>query len=206
MDVDNNRDDDESDVLRQSYPLIDPVLMTPDDVIVSLSPMHYGMMDENPILKVKFYSKSRPNGMIHSYLYILHLTCPSGAHRATWRLFKSNAFCLWRVYAAGVYQRAEVWTLSFHLCSGKLTVLRYFYNVQAGYRAILRKMNPEVVELPSTPRQQTRSFGRTVSAGSFDINQFTTVRPGFCPPGTPSKKRTRKGDDEEMVSPRKKKT
>lgn len=32
------------------------------DVIVDLSPMHYGMKDKNPLDFVKFYSKRSPNG------------------------------------------------------------------------------------------------------------------------------------------------
>jgi hypothetical protein len=37
--------------------------ITPNDVIVDLSVMHYGMKDKNPLDSVEFYSKRRPNSM-----------------------------------------------------------------------------------------------------------------------------------------------
>ena len=37
--------------------------LTLDKVFVTFSTMHYGMKDKNPLLFVKFYPKSRPNGM-----------------------------------------------------------------------------------------------------------------------------------------------
>jgi deoxynucleoside triphosphate triphosphohydrolase SAMHD1 len=37
--------------------------LTPDKVIVTFSVMHYGMKDKNPLDFVKFYPKTRPNGM-----------------------------------------------------------------------------------------------------------------------------------------------
>lgn len=45
--------------------------LTPDKVIVTFSTMHYGMKDKNPLKFVKFYPKTRPNGMyalLHSKL------------------------------------------------------------------------------------------------------------------------------------------
>jgi hypothetical protein len=36
--------------------------LTPDDVIVHISTLHYGMREKNPLDFVKFYSKHRPNG------------------------------------------------------------------------------------------------------------------------------------------------
>ncbi|KAK0183798.1 hypothetical protein F5146DRAFT_939889, partial [Armillaria mellea] len=38
-----------------------PSGLTPDDDIVSFAPMHYGLLDENPLRHVKFYSKARPD-------------------------------------------------------------------------------------------------------------------------------------------------
>lgn len=39
--------------------------LTPDKVIVTFSKMHYGMKDKNPLDFVKFYPKTRPNGMLY---------------------------------------------------------------------------------------------------------------------------------------------
>lgn len=39
--------------------------LTPDKVVVTFSTMHYGMKDKNPLDFVKFYPKSRPNGMLY---------------------------------------------------------------------------------------------------------------------------------------------
>ena len=39
----------------------DVASLSPKDVIVDLSPMHYGMKDKNPLDFVKFYSKRNPN-------------------------------------------------------------------------------------------------------------------------------------------------
>jgi hypothetical protein len=41
--------------------------LTPDKVFVTFSTMHYGMKDKNPLLFVKFYPKSRPNGMLNAF-------------------------------------------------------------------------------------------------------------------------------------------
>lgn len=57
-----------------------PSGLTPDDVIVSFSPMHYGLLDENPLRHVKFYSKARPDGTRPPTCFCLirlshHLVC-----------------------------------------------------------------------------------------------------------------------------------
>lgn len=41
--------------------LVDPSSLDPEDVIVSLSPMHYGMGNANPMQRVKFYAKGDLN-------------------------------------------------------------------------------------------------------------------------------------------------
>ena len=46
-----------------SFSIADFQSITPNDVIVDLSVMHYGMKDKNPLDSVEFYSKRRPNSM-----------------------------------------------------------------------------------------------------------------------------------------------
>ncbi len=60
--TEEGNDDEDEHITRESHPPLDPSMLTEDDVIVSLAPMHYGMGNENPLAKVKFYSKSKLNG------------------------------------------------------------------------------------------------------------------------------------------------
>lgn len=49
--------------------------LTPNDVIVDFSTMHYGMKERNPLDSIEFYSKRRPNCKYEGYLvsHIYHL-------------------------------------------------------------------------------------------------------------------------------------
>jgi deoxynucleoside triphosphate triphosphohydrolase SAMHD1 len=40
-----------------------------EDVVVTMSTMHYGMKDKNPLDYVSFYTKRRPNGALLSSFY-----------------------------------------------------------------------------------------------------------------------------------------
>jgi hypothetical protein len=41
-------------------------VLSAENIIVDLSPMHYGMQEKNPFDFIKFYSKHRPNGELHA--------------------------------------------------------------------------------------------------------------------------------------------
>lgn len=37
----------------------------PEDIVIDFSTMHYGMKAQNPLERIKFYSKTRPDGERH---------------------------------------------------------------------------------------------------------------------------------------------
>jgi deoxynucleoside triphosphate triphosphohydrolase SAMHD1 len=37
----------------------------PEDIVVDFSTMHYGMKAQNPLERIKFYSKTRPDGELY---------------------------------------------------------------------------------------------------------------------------------------------
>jgi hypothetical protein len=50
--------------------------LSANHVIVTLTPMHYGMKEKNPLDFVKFYSKHKPNSKLHpAYLSLISLSC-----------------------------------------------------------------------------------------------------------------------------------
>jgi hypothetical protein len=83
--------------------------LTPDKVIVTFCTMHYGMKDKNPLDFVKFYPKSRPNGMLYciqtilSTIYNKYLEC-FHARRGDLSLLMPKQFgeVLLRVYTKDV--------------------------------------------------------------------------------------------------------
>lgn len=88
-----NSDGDDEHMIQQSYPPIDPSELRETDVLVSLAPMHYGMQDQNPLLCVKFYSKSKPNGKstLSADCSGTHTDYTSGPQCQAWRLFHTHA-------------------------------------------------------------------------------------------------------------------
>jgi hypothetical protein len=183
--------------------------LTPDKVVVTFSTMHYGMKDKNPLEFVKFYPKTRPNGMLYCIQSFLNnisnkylLEC-FRAQRGDLSLLMPNKFgeVLLRVYTKDVR-----YVLHFIGC---LEVLfsghsRFFGIVQAGYRSLVERMSAlseptsidvqgsesdGIIERPRTPRTASRvsSFNKSFSVESGDggenespfLNQFTTVGRGY---------------------------
>jgi len=169
--------------------------------------MHYGMKNKNPLDFVKFYPKTRPNGMLHCTQCFLNtisnqylLEC-FRAQRGDLSLLMPNQFgeVLLRVYTKDV---------RFVLHPSSLDVLfsrhsRFFGIVQAGYRSLMQRMTAQsdpsidvqgsesdgIIERPRTPRTASRvsSFNKSFSVEPGDsdenespfLNQFTTVGRGY---------------------------
>ncbi|KAF8921175.1 hypothetical protein CPB85DRAFT_309981 [Mucidula mucida] len=188
--TEEGNDDEDEHITRESHPPLDPSMLSEDDVIVSLAPMHYGMGNENPLAKVKFYSKSK-------------LNVARNAKPGDYSGLMPNEF---GEYMLRVYTKQP----------------KYYYNVQAGYRALLKRIEEEVMpehsvptppatEPPSTPRlgpSRTTSLGSIGSssspASSFGINDFTTVDVGFVPESPTKKHKQPPRDSSDAGSPGKK--
>ncbi|KAH8105417.1 hypothetical protein BXZ70DRAFT_887582 [Cristinia sonorae] len=63
------------------------------DVIVDLSPMHYGMKDKNPLESVKFYSKRSPNVSEHAGPSDISLILPATFGEVLLRVFTRKRSC-----------------------------------------------------------------------------------------------------------------
>ncbi|KAF9053812.1 HD-domain/PDEase-like protein [Hymenopellis radicata] len=190
MEAAASTEDENEHITRESHPPLDPSTLTEDDVLVSLAPMHYGMGNDNPLAKVKFYSKAKPD-------------VARNAKPGDYSGLMPNEF---GEYMLRVYTKQS----------------KYYYNVQAGYRAILKKIEEEVMpehnvptppatEPPSTPRlgpSRTTSLGSVGStsspASSFGVNDFTTVDVGFVPESPTKKHKWRPRGSSDVGSPGKK--
>jgi hypothetical protein len=177
--------------------------LTPDKVVVTVTSMHYGMKDKSPLQFVKFYPKTRPNGMLY-YIPNSQIT-PQSVFRvlscAERRSFFAHAGTLRGDTSACLYKGAPVRTFSSPPPESITEERpRFFGIVQAGYRSLLARVAnvPEptsidvqgsesdgVPERPCTPRTFSRvsSFNKSFSAMPGDsnenaspyLNQFTTV-------------------------------
>jgi hypothetical protein len=171
--------------------------------------MHYGMKNKNPLDFVKFYPKTRPNGMLYCIQSFLNtisdqylLEC-FHAQRGDLSLLMPNQFgeVLLRVYTKDV-------RFVLHLIACPAVLFRrhsrFFGIVQAGYRSLMQRMTAQseptnidvqgsesdgIIERPRTPRTASRvsSFNKSFSVESGDgsenespfLNQFTTVGRGY---------------------------
>jgi hypothetical protein len=203
--------DNEDDVIT----LEDIEDLTPDKVIVTVTPMHYGMKDKSPLEFVKFYPKNRPDGM--SYCTLNSRTPLQSVFRvlscATRRSVFAHAGTLRGDPSARLHKRSPVRTFSSPP-PGSITEKRprFFGIVQAGYRSLLARVvkAPEptsidvlgsesdgIPERPCTPRTFSRvsSFNKSFSAGPGDsgengspyLNQFTTVSRSYGKSLSPTK-------------------
>lgn len=149
-----------------------PSGLTPDDVIVSFAPMHYGLLDENPLRHVKFYSKARPD------------TCAI-AQPGDYSSLVPSVFgeVLLRVYT----KKAEYY-------SDVQAGYRALLSKIAG-RPSVTVPTPPATEAPSTPRPSRNSSLATLDGSpggsKYGDNQFTTVERGYIP-ASPAKQLKRK--------------
>ena len=171
--------------------------------------MHYGMKNKNPLHFVKFYPKTRPNGMFYCIQCFLNtisnqylLEC-FHVQRGDLSLLMPEQFgeVLLRVYTKDVR-----FVLHVIDCPDVLfrRHSRFFGIVQAGYRSLIQHMTAQseptsidvqgsesdgIIERPRTPRIASRvsSFNKSFSVESGDggenespfLNQFTTVGKGY---------------------------
>ncbi|KAK0205885.1 hypothetical protein DFS33DRAFT_540439 [Desarmillaria ectypa] len=173
-------------IVREAHnDMTEPSGLTPDDVIVSLAPMHYGLLDENPLHRVKFYCKSRPN--------VCAIAQPGDYSSLVPSVFGE---VLLRVYTKKVEYYSDVQ-------AGYRTLLSKI----AG-RSSVTVLTPPTTEAPSTPRP-SRNSSLTSLDGSpggsrYGENQFTTVERGYIP-ASPAKQLKRKVRSTEAEGSSKKK-
>lgn len=166
-------------------------------IIVDEAVLHYGMGNDNPINKVRFYSKRKPLGM-HLPLsirirLIKTLECSKAEPGDISSLMPATfGEVLLRIYTRDV---------------------RFFGLIQHGYRLILQDLpsSPEDEPLtsapdqPSTPtRVRTASPVRSSGGRVFSNNSFTTVKPGYVPSSPTTEHTKRRREDGSSPSPRKK--
>jgi len=156
--------DDEDDVITPD----DISGLTPDQVIVTFSTMHYGMKDKNPLDSVKFYPKNRPNECYYVQRGDLSLLMPNQFGEILLRVYTKDVR-FFGIVQAGYRSLLGNYTQS----SGPTTI-----DVQVSD-------SDGVPERPHTPRtlsrvsSLTKSFsvepGDSGESGSPYLNQFTTV-------------------------------
>lgn len=180
-----------------SSSLAPAISLQESDVIVSFAIMHLGMKEKNPLDFIKFYSKNDPTRKFFFYTRpFLIFSSIKGAHNAQ----------------RGDYSGLMPQWFAEDLLRVYTKKPQFFGLVQAGYRAVLAKMEfdlaqtsdtmaltPPATEAPCTPRAESHSRNASftfptapgLSTTPFSNNSFTTVPSSFVPgsPTRSSKKR-----------------
>jgi len=164
-------------------------VLSAEDIIVDLSPMHYGMQEKNPLDFIKFYSKHRPNECSIAEWGDISLLMPA-----------SFAEVLLRVYTRDVRYFGVIQ-------AGYRRVLQTMPVLDA---VGLSTVTPPATEPPSTPRSHSRnpslgtvagtmSRGNTPKAAATPFarpnNVYTTVSMNHSPASPTRNKRDRDTDD-----------
>ncbi|PFH47823.1 hypothetical protein AMATHDRAFT_6386 [Amanita thiersii Skay4041] len=165
-------DDDNTASETESTVLPDVDGLSPDDVVVDFSTMHYGMQEKNPLDFVEFYSKRKPN-------------VSSKAGRGDYSTLMPQYFAevLLRVYT----KKPEFFGI---VQAGYRAVLETLNDDNTAYLDAFplsfepKSITPPDTEGPTTPRVLSRvsSFTFGTGSGTFSNNNFTTVPPSFVPP------------------------
>ncbi|KAI0303038.1 hypothetical protein BC826DRAFT_982978 [Russula brevipes] len=160
--------DDEDDVITPD----DISGLTPDQVIVTFSTMHYGMKDKNPLNSVKFYPKNRPNECYYVQRGDLSLLMPNQFAEILLRVYTKD------VRFFGIVQAGYRSLLENYMQSSGPTSIDVQVSDSDG-----------VPERPRTPTtlsrvsSLTKSFsvepGDSGESGSPYHNQFTTVAKAY---------------------------
>ncbi|EGO30167.1 hypothetical protein SERLADRAFT_358952 [Serpula lacrymans var. lacrymans S7.9] len=161
--------------------------LTPEDIIVNLSPMHYGMQERNPLDFVRFYSKRNPNICRPAEPGDISLLMPSSFAEVLLRIYTKEERFVGIVQAA---YREILMTLPDHVPQSPL---------RPAQDAPTATLTPPATEAPSTPRALSRNVSLSqIGVTPFSNNEFTTVPPNFHPtsPERGTKKpRSKRGRD-----------
>ncbi|KAG7441654.1 HD-domain/PDEase-like protein [Guyanagaster necrorhizus] len=173
-------------IVREAHnDMTEPSGLTPDDVIVSFSPMHYGLLDENPLRHVKFYSKARPD--------VCAIAQPGDYSSLVPSVFGE---VLLRVYT----KKAEYY-------SDVQAGYRALLSKIAG-RPSVTVRTPPATETSSTPgpsrNNGVAALDRSPGGSRYGENQFTTVERGYIP-ASPAKQLKREVGNSEAEGSSKKK-
>ncbi|KAH7927042.1 HD-domain/PDEase-like protein [Leucogyrophana mollusca] len=150
--------------------------LTPQHVIVDLSPMHYGMHNKNPLDSVSFYSKHSPDECRHAEAGDVSLLMPSSFAEVLLRIYTKDSRFFGLIQAA---YRQVLKSMPEHYAS--------LFSDENRHAPLVEAVTPPPTEAPSTPQtlsrdpsltvvNTTRAFRRTPS---FSDNQFTTVPPDY---------------------------
>ncbi|KIY66171.1 hypothetical protein CYLTODRAFT_444863 [Cylindrobasidium torrendii FP15055 ss-10] len=172
---------DKADDKEEGFELEDPENLEVDDVIISLSPMHYGMGPENPVDHVKFYSRQSLNQSRSAQLGDYSILMPPFFGEISLRVYTKKPEYYYNVQA------------------GYRAVVQELREKQGQeVRSDLSVPTPPLTPLAPTtgPRSSSGGLRRTASA-SLNENPWTTVKAGFQPPGTPSPKKRKASVGEE---------
>ncbi|KAF8622436.1 hypothetical protein AX15_007020 [Amanita polypyramis BW_CC] len=179
--------------------IIDYQSLTPNDVIVDFSIMHYGMKEKNPLDSIEFYSKRRPKVSAKAERGDYSNLMPEFFAEVLLRVYTKNAE-FFGIIQAGY--RAVLGQLSMMSEDGAFIdsfPLPFILNGD-------HTGTPAVTEPPSTPRVFSRNPSSTFATAQFSNNSFTTVSPTFkcaSPTGAHKKPRSRKrvrGDEDASAS------
>ncbi|KAI0254175.1 hypothetical protein BJV78DRAFT_1185914 [Lactifluus subvellereus] len=150
--------------------------LTPDKVIVTVTVMHYGMKDKNPLDFVKFYPKNRPNECFHAQRGDLSLLKPATFAEILLRVYTKD------VRFFGIVQ------------AGYRSLLARVVTVPEPTSIDVRSSESDgVTERPRTPRTFSRisRTGDGSENGSPYLNRFTTVGLSYgkslVPPTSPTR-------------------
>ena len=163
-------------------------------IIIDEAVLHYGMGENNPIDKVRFYSKRKPHGTRSPYFQInlsdhIHISECYKAEPGDISSLMPATFgeVLLRIYTRDV---------------------RFFGLIQHGYRLVLQDLPQFPTSSSNHPSTPTKAGAvsplRSSGGRVFSNNSFTTVEPGYAPPSPTAEHAKRRREGSSVLSPRKK--
>jgi len=168
------------------------------DVIVDLSPMHYGMKDKNPLDFVKFYHKRTPSVSQHAGAGDISLLMPETFGEVLLRVYTRRNSCFGLIQVGYRLILEELKKPkpepSAHSSRSKLRVPMNLDDSESETESSDKVVLLPVSRMPSTSKGK-RPLSRTVSAplprGPTYVpqsNKFTTVRADHNPPAKKAKR------------------
>ncbi|KZV66771.1 HD-domain/PDEase-like protein [Peniophora sp. CONT] len=163
--------------------------LTASDLVVTMSTMHYGMKNENPLNKISFYSKRNPNRSAHATSGDLSTLQPASFAEVLLRVYAKDAKDALLVQAGYRVLMKQVWERHPRDASGLLSpTLESSQPSSSGSDASIEAVPPSTQ--PATTentRQSKRTFSKTRSFGGADepdglFNQFNTLAPALSGP------------------------
>ncbi|VDB84659.1 unnamed protein product [Peniophora sp. CBMAI 1063] len=188
--------DDDQDDLDDAPALIDAerlAALRPCDVVVTMSTMHYGMKNENPLNKISFYSKRHPNRSAHATSGDLSTLQPASFAEVLLRVYAKDARDALIVQAGYRVLMQQVWARHPRDASG---VLSPTLESQPSFSGSSDVSGPDAAPPPTQPltdtaRPHKRTFSKSRSFGGADepddlFNQFNTLAPALKGPARAS--------------------